>query len=495
MSKPLQNLTIAAPALYGLNTQDSPIEMQPSFASVADNLVVDEYGRLGARKGFALLTSDNTALGGQSISQVHEFEKEDGTRIILSTANNKVFTGTSTLTDITGASSISSDNWNMVTFNGKCYMFQSGHTALTYDGTTLANNSTAPEGNTVLAAFGRIWTADIVNDKQTVYWSDLLDGTSWSTGSSGSLNLDKVWPDGYDEITALQAYNNYLVIFGKNSIVIYSQAEDPASMVLADTINGIGCIDRNTVQQTGTDLVFLSNKGVQSFGRLLQQKSLPLRDISKNVRDDIVHLTNQETEGFRSVYNPTEAFYLLTFLSQDITYCFDLRGSLEDGSQRVTTWTNSPFKCYAFAEDTTMYVGNTNGIGRYFGYSDNNTSYRIRYYSHHLSFGDASVLKILKKIKPVLIGGGNVTATLFWGYDHETAYKSQAVKLSKSTPAYFGVGEYGIAEYTGGITITKPNINATGSGATVSVGVEAPINGEPLSLQQLNIQAIVGKMV
>jgi hypothetical protein len=52
MPQQLQNITIAAPAFKGLNTQDSPIDGDPSFASVADNCVIDQYGRIGARHGF-----------------------------------------------------------------------------------------------------------------------------------------------------------------------------------------------------------------------------------------------------------------------------------------------------------------------------------------------------------------------------------------------------------------------------------------------------------
>jgi hypothetical protein len=41
MAQPLQNITIAAPAFKGLNTQDSPLTSDPSFAAVADNCVID----------------------------------------------------------------------------------------------------------------------------------------------------------------------------------------------------------------------------------------------------------------------------------------------------------------------------------------------------------------------------------------------------------------------------------------------------------------------
>ena len=64
-------------------------------------------------------------------------------------------------------------------------------------------------GNEVLAAYGRLWTADFSTNKSTIYWSDLLIGHDWSGGTSGNIDISKVWPDGYDEIVALAAHNGF----------------------------------------------------------------------------------------------------------------------------------------------------------------------------------------------------------------------------------------------------------------------------------------------
>ena len=135
----------------------------------------------------------------------------------------------------------------------------------------------------MLSAYGRLWTADITNDTSTVYWSDLLIGHNWSGGTSGSINISKVWPNGYDEIVALAAHNGLLIIFGQHSIVVYQGAEAPATMSLADTVSGVGCVNRNTVQSTGTDVIFLSNTGLRSFGRTIQEKSMPISSLPKTI--------------------------------------------------------------------------------------------------------------------------------------------------------------------------------------------------------------------
>lgn len=505
MPQQLQNIVIAAPAFKGLNTQDSPLTSDPSFAAVADNCVIDQYGRIGARKGFDTVTTDNTPLGSTEIKSMGYFEDNDGNEEIFSAANNKIFKGTTTLTDVTPAAyTITANNWKMVNFNNKIYFFQGGHNPLVYDNTNGMskivdhpdNVGTPPNANEGLAAFGRLWTCGCGINLQVVYWSDLLNGVAWSGGTSGSINVAKVWPDGYDEVTALAAHNGYLIIFGRHSIIVYQGAESPATMQLADTVAGVGCIDRDSVQVTGDDLIFLSHTGLQSFGRVIQEKSLPKRDISKNVRSDFMSLVELNTENVKSIYSPENAFYLITIPNQDVTFCFDMRGALEDGSHRVTRWTASPFNCFARKSDGTLLSGNANGIGEYSGYDDNGLSYTLRYFSNPLTFGDSSRLKILKKIIPTVIAGSDILVKVKWGYDFSQSYSTDFLQVPTIVPAEYNVGEYNIAEYSASnVEILKKAINTTGNGTVVTVGVEVDVTGQPFSLQEFNIQALLGRMI
>ena len=66
MAQQLQNITIAAPGFAGLNTQDSPIGVDPSFAAVADNCVIDQLGRIGARKGWVEVSTNGSSVLGTS---------------------------------------------------------------------------------------------------------------------------------------------------------------------------------------------------------------------------------------------------------------------------------------------------------------------------------------------------------------------------------------------------------------------------------------------
>ena len=102
MAQQLQNITVAAPGFFGLNTQDSPIGLDPSFASVADNCVIDKSGRIAARKGYDEVSTNAPSLLGTSrgIETVYEYVDQSGSKYVLSAGNNKIFSGTTTLTDI-----------------------------------------------------------------------------------------------------------------------------------------------------------------------------------------------------------------------------------------------------------------------------------------------------------------------------------------------------------------------------------------------------------
>ena len=508
MAQQLQSINLVAPAFKGINTEDSPLAQDPSFADIADNAVIDKRGRIASRKGYSVITTDKTELGSAKIRAIKEFEDNAGNTTVFSVGNNKILSGTTTLVDETPASvTITSDNWKMVNFNDKIYFFQRSNEPLVYDATGgsvvklssvsgAAGVTSAMYGNEVLAAYGRLWTADVNNDKSTVYWSDLLIGHDWSGGTSGSIDISKVWPDGYDEIVALAAHNGLLIIFGKHSIVVYSGAEAPATMALSDTVAGVGCVDRDTVQYTGTDVLFLSHTGLKSFGRTIQEKSMPITSLSSTISKDIIGLLQNETEFFRSVYSPEEGFYLLTFTAQDTTFCFDVRGTLENGAYRVTRWPGTGFTAYGRKDDGTLLIGNTEGIGQYSGYRDNGEKYRFKYYSPGLTFGDPSRLKILKKLRPTIVGANSAIMFLKWAYDFGTFFQTAEFTVGNQVTGYYNEDEYNsTAEFTGGDLTSRRGINTTGGGGVITIGLEADIDGSGLSLQEINVLALMGKVL
>jgi hypothetical protein len=346
-----------------------------------------------------------------------------------------------------------------------------------------------------LYAYGRLWVANVgASDTQTVYFSDLQNPSVWTTGTAGKLDISAVIPTG-DPIVALAEHNDFLIIFCKKHIVIYSGAKDPATMTLSDIITNIGCIARDSVQSVaGTDIMFLSDTGVQSLLRLTQEKSLPLRDVSKNVRDELMSYVNGEVmAGVKGVYYPNDAMYLLSLPVSKVTYCFDTRGVLENGSARVTVWNQINPTAFCVMQDRSLYLGEVGYIGKYNSYQDNGVKYRMVYFTNYFDLETPTNLKFLKKLYLTAIGGSVQPLTIKWGFDYSELYKSGSLTLPGQTSSYFNVDKYNEGKYSDGIELVNTKTNLSGSGKVIQIGFETDISGNPLSIQKIDIFYASGK--
>lgn len=510
MAEQIVASSIAAPGFMGVNTQDSSVTLESGFATQALNCVIDKFGRIGARKGWTAKHTTNSDLGSGSIKAIGELIGNDGTSYTIVTGNNKLFKlSGSTLTMLTyggggTAPTITDSNWQMAALNNVLFLYQAGHDPLVFDpsvsDTTFRRVSektgylgTAAQNNCAIAAYGRTWTANNSTTKSTIQFSDLLAGHVLTTGTAGTLDVSQVWPNGSDEITALAAHNGYLYVFGRRQILIYKGARDPSSISLEDHISGIGCCARDSVVVTGTDVLFLSDSGVRSMARTVQEKSAPMRDISANVRDDLVRDTKQETlANIKAVYSDVNAFYLITFPSSSTTYCFDTRKALPDGSARVTTWSLIPTAMFSNRAKE-LLTGHAGYVGSYLGNLDRTSTYRMAYYSNHFDLGTPSSVKLLKKVGFTIVGASGVGLALKYGFDYTGAYRSLPFYLGTSSPDEYGIAEYGIAEYETGIVFDNQKIQAGGSGNVLQIGLEVQINNFEISVQKLDVFCKVGR--
>ncbi len=537
-NKPLQSTSITAPGYFGLNTQDSGVDMSSSFALIARNAVIDRYGRIGARKGWSYTTTS----GGTSSApeMIVDFDNHDSTYTIISAGNNKLFTGETTMTEVfvrnstnTGnqAYTITDNDWQFApaqyssgsNASAHAVMVQKGHPALMYHKMPtggggggahvhtgsfgfqrLGDVGNVPTGFTVttftpscaLGAFGRMWLANTGNNnKLTVYYSVLLDPSDFTGSGSGVINIEKVVP-GDDRIVSLAAHNDFLIIFCERNIVIYNNAGNISNLALQDVIVGVGCIARDSVQNIGTDLLFLSATGVRSLARTIQEKSAPVRDISRNVRDTLLdYISGEDTDKIKSVYYAADAFYLLTLPSSGFTYYFDLRQFLQDGSARATVWDNISPKSLCATHDRRLLLGKTDGIAEYTGYLDDTLTYIFSYYTPYLDFGSPSVIKMLKKIGIVTVGASATTFDIKWAFDYATNYKAVQLTTPSAAVSEYGIAEYNIAEYSLSVVLENLKKQLSGNGNVVQIGVDAEVNGYPVSIQKLDIYAVTGRTI
>ena len=539
MAGRLQSSTISAPGFLGINTQESSVDLASGYALEAYNCVIDKFGRIGARRGWQKVNSStNSDLVANDIEFIYNIPETDvtlcaGNDLILTRASGASTLVTAVDTTVSNAAgtgttaySITGNDWmgaSIVFGEGPdisphAYLAQAGHLPLVYHKLGASHAHTGAYGfnllsdagsvpttyasasdfkpNVVIGAYGRTWWADIVNDEQTLYFSALLDGTNLATGDSGYLSLIDVFPNG-DEIVGLAAHNGFLIIFGRRNIAVYANPIDVTRLELVDLVANVGCIARDSIVNTGTDVMFLSDTGVRSIARVIQEKSAPINDISFNVRDDLVAYVDSESnkEKIKAAYYPKDAFYILTLPTSKYVFCFDLRGRLQNGAARVTIWDSIEPTSLHVTYTGDLLLGKEGYLGKYFGFLDDTAKYRLRYYTNYFDLGSPTTMKFLKKGNFVVVGGVGQDVALKYGFDYINSYRSITKQLRTGSVYEYNIGEYAIAEYSSGLVLEEVNSNLGGSGSIMQLGFEADINQSPLSIQKIDIYVKAGKTV
>jgi|TARA_R110000796_G_scaffold69059_1_gene157767 hypothetical protein len=542
MSSPLVPISLLSPGFLGLNTNDARVGLDSGYATKANNCIIDQYGRLGSRKGYISLTSNQGTLATDAyLETLFEFTDNLGEAYILSAGDGKLFSGTTTLvphrpkaadqtTDVAGT--FTNNRWQFCTAavgSGTSALVsaiatQKGNPALVWRRTSGAGAyifqeigvfGNKPSGVTTfdpdccLSAFGRVWTAGITANKHTIFFSDLLDPTNFSSGSSGILDISTVVGNN-DEIVGLAQHNNFLVIFCTNSVIVYGSKGtsavsgiNPLTMELVDVVTGVGCISRDSIQATGTDLIYLSKSGIRSFNRTVTENSMPMRELSLNIRDDITaYLALEPTvDNIKSGYFEKEAFYILTFPASRIMIYVDLRTALPNGAARVTTWSldnGDVYKAFTATESRKFYFGVPNGIGEYSGYVDDNEGYELVYKSPFADVTGGVVKKFLKKARLLVIGSGEQDFTFKYGYNYTLNPRTVILARDLGTgiyPKFSGTTSlYAVSKYSSvGIGVQEIRVPLGGSGDTFAFGLNATINTDALSIQKIDLFLKTGK--
>ena len=549
-AKNTTSISLAGLGARGLNTQAQSATLSLEFLTEANNVVYDLEGRMGPRKGVKQITTPVTT---GAIKSIGEFVKADRTREYYAGTGAKIVklntaTAPDTLVEQSFSGSpqtINDSNWQWVNFNNEFWGVQSGHKVINYDGTNWNDIDdlgayAAPAGvttfdpNCALGEFGRVFYGGITEAKGTIYYSDNLIGEKLNGGAAGALDLKTVW--GNDEIIHLASLENKLVIFGKQNIVIYSGAINPATMVLEEIIRDVGLAGRDNVVYVGADLFFLSYEGLVSIRRVTQTDGrAPVEGLSTTVRNDLTRILTQATvENIKSIYYQKEGFILTLMPDNDKAYVFDFSvGKME--FPRITTWTfNLEPLSALYTFDGKLYFGTTDSLAEYDGYYDvtltdstasfgneaactaaggtwdgakcwtpTNTDYSWLFQTPWSDFGDQVFAKIIKSGLITVTGGQGAAATiqLYKDYEYGSAYSKTFNLTSDAVNYLYGAGPsssqaslYGKATYAATSGPTEYKVPLARTGKTFRIKMTFEVKGNYSSLITSNLLAKKGKV-
>jgi len=415
-----------------------------------------------------------------------------------------------TWTDVSGSISSTSAKWVFRNFNDDVYATAPGQRVWRYTGSgTFTEIADSPVTNgTLLAAFGRLWVG--VDASTQVKYSGLLDGTDWTSASSGTIDAENAFAQGTDQITALAAFGATLVVFARRQFLMYVDgagselAVSPDNLYVVDSVEGTGALEQDTVINIGEgDLWFRSEQGIQSLSRVVQDKVNPKTDISRHVRSLVQDLADSETGAdgtVKAVYDPRRQFALFLYPTSEKVVLFDTRAPLDDGTYRSLEWTSQPFFSLCRRKNGDLLFGLDGGeVAKYTGYRDaGSTAFDLVFATPWTDGGDDNHnrLKMLKGLYLDVFGRETLTAKFRWAFDYRPLeFSADFTSDYASSGGEYGAGEFGEAEFGDGHRSRREKVGAGGQGRVFKVWltIESTDVDDFLSIQEVGAYVKLGR--
>ncbi len=500
----LQTQNVASPGSFGLNSEDSGVLAPLRFAKVATNCVISRDNRLAARKAFDS-ESPTTSFTG-AVKQIYEVINVDGVNEFIWATPTKVYAGYPTHTDITGGLTITGGDWQFCNLQNTVFAVQRNHAPVAWrkisgtwtQQTIVMTTITGAKPDVALSAFGRVWMANDTNMKYKIWFSEELNPLNFDTSGAGTLDISKAII-GNDNIVALASFGNRLVVLCEKQVITYLVNPDATPFLEIDeVIKGVGCLSRDSVVNTGSDLVWLAKQGVVSLGRLTSSDGqLPIGDISNTVhtllQSNISVISDFST--IKGCWWEAEQCYLLLLPSVDDIYCFNLRVVNESGPS-VTVWEDTKsIGCIISDLDRNLHFGGTNTWYIYRGYGSTSDKYRMKYFSGYVDFGQPESFKFLKNISFRVRTGQSQSTLIKWAFDYSDLYEANTFTVTgiSGLDSEYGIAEYNIAEFSSGPQIFDLRSVCALSGQYLQFGIETDIQGNEYVIYNTELHVTTGK--
>lgn len=530
MPSKLVELEIARPGVFGVNSAASGDIMPKEYSVKSHNIVFSEEGYPEARRGSQRLHA--SALTGETVRQIYTTPVDGDSNTIFSTETKIYRKPAGAPVDITGTlTTPTAGNWKFVNLNDEVFCFQLGHVAgklSPIDTGTFVNatftGTEAPTGSgtavtDALAAFGRLWLLE----GDTLRYSSLLlpEDFDPTGGDAGFFNLRATMLSGSDKPVALAEFNGNLIVLNQNSVTVWAYPFNPNAtsgtepMQVIETIGGVGCIARDSVQHTQNDLVFLSEQGITSLSRVVQEKSMPIQRHSDNIRKEVLDMIRSGTmENIWSAYVPANGMYMFGSADDAYSFMIDLKAPLPDGSYRATMWFKLIKTMSVIPQEdllssdevwNSLYIADEEGyLSQVRGFNDYTPSSGVGGDSYLLTYESAwtaiideleNNIKIPKKVGVVIKGTGEQPFTINLAFDYGDFISSKAKGgvASLSFPSNYNVATYINGTYGGGQGIRQTNVPGFGAGRIMKVLLTSTVNGDLISIQRISIKSKIGK--
>ena len=482
---------------------------------------ISGYSKLGAGSAAQVSGSTDTIHGvipyGDGViacASTGIFFSQDGTSwlnisrssVDASGDNHTAFTGRSTLTR-TGQGKISFSLFEGATFDyglliicdgaNKPYFFRMEGTGanintrtffsgeITVTGTKFATHSEIHDKHLIVAG--------VEDNLSTVFYSTLLDPTTFNGTGSGSITLS-------DQIVGIKSFRNELFIFCRNSI--FKLQDINGTAVVVPVAKNIGCLSGYSIQEIGGDLIFLAPDGLRTVAGTARIGDVELGTVSKAIQPILTQLAeNIDKFVISSAVLREKSQYRLFYT--DLTVVNSQQKGII-GTLRPNGFEWSEIRGI---EVTSIGAGfNENGVEEYYhgdtdgfvlvhdsGNDFNGSNILARYSTPDYDYGDLGTLKTLHYVRVSVAAEGIVTPALQIKYDFNSQDIPQPTgDFSFGTvnpPAIFGDAVFNTTVF-GGTAAPMIRIPVQGSGTSNNFTVVTEDNKAPYTINGLYIDFI-----
>lgn len=132
----------------------------------------------------------------------------------------------------------------------------------------------------------RVW---VVANRTKAYFCVLADPTDFAGDGSGYIDFSYVLPKG-DELLDINSFLNYQAFFFRNHIAVYSGSDPTADgdYAIYQIIPDTGVIDEEVTVSVGSDIYFLTSRGIKGLKQILNTGALELNNVSAAIDNEIV---------------------------------------------------------------------------------------------------------------------------------------------------------------------------------------------------------------
>jgi len=476
----------------GLNVNLNQLEImrQPGLATELLNFEVDPDGGYRRINGFTQFGGGSTARPNSSNSILGMFVYADGVIVCSGTGIFFSQDGTSWLTLNRASVSGSGDNYSTFTgrslaartSQGQCtfalfegtsdygevlicdgankpFFFKMTGTGGLTDRTFFAGEITVSSTTAPLVGVmheNHFVVGGAPTAKNTIFYSSNFDPDSFSGSGAGSIQLT-------DAVVGLASFRSDLVIFCKNSIFKLVNISDSDNIAVVPVTKNVGCLDGQSIQEIGGDLLFLSPDGVRTVAGTARIGDVELSSVSRQIQKITSVIANSIdsfiiSSGVLRSKSQYRLFYTNT--SQSSALSKGIIGTLTPNGFEWSETKGIQANGFASGLDKDgveqLYHGDNAGFvynhdtGNVFNPAGSASNVEAIYYTPDLDFGDIGTRKTIKYVKVSISPEGTIQPELDVKYDFESAETPQPPTYTLTTiplPATFGNATFGTSEF------------------------------------------------